>query len=91
VRFWIGAGFTPAFSSEQKVKISPQSHTKAEPQPNNRKSHSKDTKATKKRLSRVSFDNDLSVELYPGASLGPFFTDQDRLNRDIVEFFGRGA
>jgi non-heme chloroperoxidase len=31
------------------------------------------------------------LELYPGASHGLFFTHQDRLNRDIVEFFGQGA
>jgi non-heme chloroperoxidase len=31
------------------------------------------------------------LEIYPGASHGLFFTHQERLNRDIVEFFGQGG
>ncbi len=45
--------------------------------------------ATAERVHRAISGSKL--EIYPGASHGLFFTHQDRLNRDIAEFFGQGA
>jgi hypothetical protein len=53
-------GESSSFGQRRGAMSVKKKHTEAEPQPNNRKSHSKDTKATKTKQSRPSFDNDLS-------------------------------